>query len=376
MSNKKKFLVFCYTGLGNLILKIPLFANIKNLYPDAEIDIITGNRNNFQTDEDFFLKQQNLISNIIKITEDDNLLNAYKKLIKINKKKYNAIFLPFDGTPLRFKILMYFIRGKKIMHYIILPKKIFSSYFKFLFFYLCLDMKLVKLKLDKHEVSSNLDLFKKYINANNLALKEFVPLNKDKIEHTNVLNEFKLIKYKYIVIQPTAADGILKAKVWSPDNFRALIEKLASHKPEYKIVLVGNSSDSQTLKNIFLTESKSYVNTLGKLDLNQLIDLIKYSKLVISHDSSIMHISSVLNKQQIALYGPTDIVRTGPVGKNASILLSKTKYLHAMKNFEYSEYQLSKLSENYELMSNISVNQVYDTLDKLLNKDKNLNNYT
>ena len=76
-----------------------------------------------------------------------------------------------------------------------------------------------------------------------------------------------------------------------------------------------------------------------------------------------MHIASSLNKNQLALYGPTDIKRTRPIGKNTLILKSQNKYLHAMHNFIYSEQELSNRFPNYELMSQITVKDVIDTIN-------------
>ena len=37
---KQRFLIFAVTGIGNFILKTPLLKKIKEIWPDATIDIV------------------------------------------------------------------------------------------------------------------------------------------------------------------------------------------------------------------------------------------------------------------------------------------------------------------------------------------------
>tara|TARA_B100000989_G_scaffold116754_1_gene85932 strand:+ start:7854 stop:8963 length:1110 start_codon:yes stop_codon:yes gene_type:complete len=365
MDNKKKILVFCYTGLGNLILKIPLFKSLKKNYPFSQIDIISGNIGNFHVEDDFFLVRQELINRIHIISEKDSFYNRIKKLRSLSKEKYELILMPFDGAPLTYKLLSFIFSCPKIIHYIIYPKKKILSYIKIAPFFLLPRTYLVKYDNDKHETFLNLDLLNKDINFNKEYIDSNSRLSELKIKTTNVIKKFGLIETKYIIIQPMAADGNMTAKVWAPKNYFLLIQELRRVYPKFKIVIVGQNKDQEKINHHIPLISDLYLNLIGKTDINELIELVNNASLVISNDSSIMHIASALDKNQVALYGPTDIKRTRPTGKNSVILSSKNKYLHAMQNFYFSEKELSKRFPNYELMNKISTKDIMDQIHLL-----------
>ena len=365
MDNKKKILVFCFTGLGNLILKIPLFKSLRNNYPLSQIDIISGNIGNFHVEEDFFLVRQGLINQIHIISEKDTFFNRIKKLRLLRKEKYELILMPFDGAPLTYKLLSFIFSCPKIIHYIIYPKKKFFSYMKIIPYLLLPKTFLVKFDNDKHETCLNLDLLSKDVNFNRKLIDRNFNLSEYKLKTTNIIRKYGLIEKKYIVIQPMAADGNMTAKVWAPRNYFLLINELRRVYPKFKIVIVGHNKDQEKINHYLPSISDLYLNLIGNTDINELIELVNNASLVISNDSSIMHIASALDKNQLALYGPTDIKRTRPIGKNSAILISQNEYLYAMQNFNFSEKELSKRFPNYELMNNISVKDIMEKIHLL-----------
>jgi heptosyltransferase-1 len=62
------------------------------------------------------------------------------------------------------------------------------------------------------------------------------------------------------------------------------------------------------------------VNLAGKTTLRQLVALIEGAELVIANDSGPMHIAAALGKPLVAMYGPTNPVRTGPWGRMDSVV--------------------------------------------------------
>ncbi len=61
-------------------------------------------------------------------------------------------------------------------------------------------------------------------------------------------------------------------------------------------------------------------NLCGKTTLMQLVGLMERSSLVITNDSGPMHIAAALNRPLVALFGPTNPVRTGPFGHPDSVV--------------------------------------------------------
>ena len=66
----------------------------------------------------------------------------------------------------------------------------------------------------------------------------------------------------------------------------------------------------------------SMVNLAGELTLLEFAELMKYVHLLVTGDSFAMHLASAFHTPLIALFGPTDERRIGPVGKHSTVLRS------------------------------------------------------
>jgi heptosyltransferase-1 len=123
---------------------------------------------------------------------------------------------------------------------------------------------------------------------------------------------------EYVVIVPSAR---WETKRWSPQNFGVLISKLS-----IPCVVTGSSADRQIIQQVMASSGGKGFNLCGKTSLKELVALIAGATAIISNDSGPMHIGAVLGVPVIALFGPTDPVRTGPYGWqwNASLKVIKT----------------------------------------------------
>ena len=71
-----------------------------------------------------------------------------------------------------------------------------------------------------------------------------------------------------------------------------------------------------------LTPDKAY-NLAGKTDLCELMHLLQNSKICLANDSGIMHLSAIMGKRGVAVFGPTDYTATGPVSNYWRIIYEK-----------------------------------------------------
>jgi len=58
----------------------------------------------------------------------------------------------------------------------------------------------------------------------------------------------------------------------------------------------------------------------GRTSLPQLTALLERASLVIANDSGPMHIAAALRRPLVALFGPTNSIRTGPYGRDDAVL--------------------------------------------------------
>lgn len=73
----------------------------------------------------------------------------------------------------------------------------------------------------------------------------------------------------------------------------------------YPIVLLGDRNDFEIGETIRQTDAIRIYNACGKFSLHESADLIRRSKLLIAHDTGLMHIGAALKKVVISIWGST-----------------------------------------------------------------------
>jgi ADP-heptose:LPS heptosyltransferase len=74
---------------------------------------------------------------------------------------------------------------------------------------------------------------------------------------------------------------------------------------DHPIILLGGKEDYENGKAIAQVDEIKIYNACGKFNLNESADLVKKSKLVITHDTGLMHIAAALQKPIISVWGNT-----------------------------------------------------------------------
>lgn len=103
-------------------------------------------------------------------------------------------------------------------------------------------------------------------------------------------------------------------KRWPISNWRALIRGLLDANPKPEIVLYGTSGDRSITGPVGEGFDKSRVRNLsGKTNLAEFCDEISACAVVCCNDTGGMHLANMLGTELVALFGPTNPLRTGPV---------------------------------------------------------------
>jgi heptosyltransferase-2 len=76
-------------------------------------------------------------------------------------------------------------------------------------------------------------------------------------------------------------------------------------KIDHPIILLGAKEEAKEADDIASVDPIKVYNACGKFSLHESADLVRQSKLVISHDTGLMHIAAALKKQVIAIWGST-----------------------------------------------------------------------
>jgi heptosyltransferase-2 len=118
-------------------------------------------------------------------------------------------------------------------------------------------------------------------------------------------------------INPGAYYG--EAKRWFPERYAAVGDWIADAYGA-RILLFGSHSDLRTTQEVAAHMKHSAVMLAGKTTLGELIALIKKCDLFITNDSGPMHLAAALNVPQLAIFGSTTEIATGPLSPRAMVI--------------------------------------------------------
>lgn len=104
-------------------------------------------------------------------------------------------------------------------------------------------------------------------------------------------------------------------KVWPLENFITLAKQLNNLHNDYQIVLTG-SPNERHLADDFKRHVPNVVDVVGKTNLLQLAALMQRFSVYLCSDTGTMHVACAMKTPLIALFGPTNINRTGPYPQN------------------------------------------------------------
>ena len=84
------------------------------------------------------------------------------------------------------------------------------------------------------------------------------------------------------------------------DKLKELCSKI-----DHPIILLGGREDNENAKQIASVDPVKVYNACGKFNLNESADLVRKAKLVITHDTGLMHIAAAFKKKIISVWGNT-----------------------------------------------------------------------
>jgi heptosyltransferase II len=123
---------------------------------------------------------------------------------------------------------------------------------------------------------------------------------------------------KILIINPGAAYG--SAKCWPKEYFRETIQEL-TQSGTITCVCIGDTKSSLLVEEI-VAGIPHTINLCNKTTIRELMALLSIADGLLTNDSGPMHIGAALNTPLVALFGSTDMTRTGPIG-NGRVLYKK-----------------------------------------------------
>lgn len=327
--NIKSILILRYDGkIGDMVVNTLMFREIKKKYPDIKIGVVTRGG---ATD---IIKNN---KNVDKIYEYKKKSSYIKKLAKeIAKEEYDVLI---DFTEMLRVNQMMFINLCKAKINIGLSKKDWNLF----------DIS-VEPNIDFQWTDHITLRYKAYLKK--LGILDDINLSYDVSIPTETQKEIDdyietLPNKELIVINPYGAS---KHKTFNKNT----LEKLIENYPNNIISIIYSPGRYKDLK-IFEEKYKNVFIFKGIESILQSSAIIKNAKLVISPDTSIVHIASAFNKNLISVYPPNggnfgkDHLVWAPISKNNIVLFCKDKVSKNdeidINTFDFEELKKIKFEE-------------------------------
>ena len=122
-----------------------------------------------------------------------------------------------------------------------------------------------------------------------------------------------------IGFNPGAAFG--PAKRWPAERYAELADRLSERTGGW-ILVFGSAADQPTATEI-LDRARSrqrIVDLTGRTSLVEAMALIGECDVFVTNDSGLMHVAAALHTPQVAIFGSTDHIRTGPYSEQAVVV--------------------------------------------------------
>lgn len=126
---------------------------------------------------------------------------------------------------------------------------------------------------------------------------------------------------EWIVLHPWPAGYRSELREWAEARWIAVADALRGW--GYGIVITGGPSDrdrAERLAEAMARRGSHVVCAAGRGSLSETVPLLERAAAVVSVNTGLMHIAAALDRPLVALHGPTNPRRWGPLSRNAAVI--------------------------------------------------------
>jgi len=327
-----KIILLKTAAIGDTILLSSIVAEIKNIYPNAEISILCS-KNNLSA-ASFIAPPDNVIV--------FNISNPLKGLCELIDLPEYDLLLDFAPWARLNAIISFFISARLKIGF-----KRENMYRHYIY-----DL-VVEHSDNIHEIENYRNILRA-INILPKGLPANIEINRNK---KDIVNNFLEDNKHYIIFHPFPGGEKKELKEWPDDNWIKLGQHLVQS--GYSIVITGGKEDTERANYLArkISEDKSASFAVaGEISLSETAELIMLVGQLISVNTGIMHLGASVGANVIALNGPTSSLRWGPLGKKSISINAKCKCAPCLSlGFEYA-------CSHGGCMSTITVNDVSNSI--------------
>jgi heptosyltransferase II len=308
----KRILVFAYHGLGNFILYTPALRALRERYPQARIDLQVGNNTGCEE----VLAGAGLFDHLYNLRYGAGLRAWLRRAREIRATRYDLIVNEFHSHSWPLALLVAVSRAPYRLGHVTSPgwPARFSRY-SFVF-----NLP-VAMRDDEHEIERYFDLVTT-VGAARVSLEAAQPsiyLTADDRRFAGDFLKANDCPGNVIGVQP-GTSPTMRWKQWPVARYREVIERLLVEQPDAYIILFGAANERAMIEELALGLGPRVCIAAGRTTVKQVAALIERCALLVCNDSGLMHTAVAVGTPVVAIYGPTDIRRTRPLGPRHTVI--------------------------------------------------------
>lgn len=309
-----RILVFAYHGLGNFIMYTPALKLLRQRYPNARIDLQVGNATGCEE----VLAGAGLFDHIYNLPYSAGVSEWIAHARKIRAIRYDVTINEFHSHSWPLALLVSMSGAPFRLGHVTSPgwSRRFSRY-SFVF-----NMP-IRMSEDQHEIDRYLDLVGALDARPNTDSPPgtFIHLEREDREFASAFFGDKPLEpqSKIIGVQP-GTSPTMRWKQWPAERYREVIERVIAVRPNAQIVLFGSAGEREMIDEMASGFGPNVRVAAGKTTVKQVAALIERCDLLLCNDSGLMHVAGAVGTPVVAIYGPTDIKRTAPLGAEDTVV--------------------------------------------------------
>jgi lipopolysaccharide heptosyltransferase II len=157
----------------------------------------------------------------------------------------------------------------------------------------------------------------------------------------------------------------MRWKQWPVERYRAVIERLLAERADSQVVLFGSPSEAKMIEEIARGMGQRVSVAAGKTTVKQVAALIERCDMLVCNDSGLMHAAVAVGTPVVAIYGPTDIRRTAPLGSEHRVIRHD---LPCSPCFKLEGDDQVHLCPHHDCLATITPEEVYRSVTQVYGK--------
>lgn len=264
-----KFLIIRFSSIGDIVLTTPVIRCLKNQVPGAEVHFLVRDRFLPVVAHNPYLDKVHVLAHSRELMMEELKTEQYDYIIDLHHNVRS-------------------LRVKKG-----LGVKAFSFHKLNIRKYLLTAFK-VNMLPARHIVDRYLSTVESFgVKNDGRGLDHFIS-PEDEIEGSDIPVSHHA---GYVACVIGAAHH---TKKWPLHKWKTFCEKL-----DHPVILLGGPEDRVAGDEIAAPDTVKVYNACGKFSINESADLVRRSKIVVTHDTGLMHIAAAYKKPIISLWGNT-----------------------------------------------------------------------